>query len=668
MLKNVKIGSKLILVYGILIAVIITIATMAMTGLTNIDKSIIEAFEFDLTKLVEVNNGLDYVNLVAKMWLYIGLEDDPVRQKMFYDQIAPEREKINKLFEYLEETTRTDDGKKLLAAAEVTKAEFRRLGGILEEYYTVDLKKYNQEFRDLVSDGYYDETLKYLDAMQDIVDFNEKRLRTMGDEIHSDVVTNITMGLTISIIGIILAVFLAIIITRSITQPIGICVNVAEGIAHGNTNIKIDIDSKDETGILANAMRDMVRSIQHMYEDAVFLTEEALAGRLKSRADAKKHEGDYSKIINGVNEILDAVMAPVNEAMDVMKKLSNKDLTTRVNGSYKGDMLVFKEDINTAATNLEDSLLQVDMAVDQISSASTEISSGSQVLAEATSEQASSLEEISSSLEEINSLTANNADNAKSGMKLADLAVQAVDEGNAAMEKMNKAMESILKSSQETGKIIKTIDDIAFQTNLLALNAAVEAAHAGEAGKGFAVVAEEVKNLALRSADAAKNTNSLIEESSKNSEMGSRIVEQVTKSFLDMKEQFNKVKSIVNEISASSDEQSHGVGQISTGVGEMNRVTQQNAANAEESASAAEELTSQAAELKTMVNTFTISRKAGAGRGGASNYTRPTTKAPERRGPTKQLPPSKKPAGYEVKPENVLPLDSLDDSDFGDFK
>jgi methyl-accepting chemotaxis protein len=236
------------------------------------------------------------------------------------------------------------------------------------------------------------------------------------------------------------------------------------------------------------------------------------------------------------------------------------------------------------------------------------------------------------------------------------------------MEKMNKAMASILHSSQETGKIIKTIDDIAFQTNLLALNAAVEAAHAGDAGKGFAVVAEEVKNLALRSAEAAKNTNSLIEESGRNSEMGSRIVEEVTKSFQLMKDQFNKVKSIVNEISASSDEQAHGVNQISTGVNEMNRVTQQNAANAEESASAAEQLNSQAAELKSMVATFTLSKKAT----GASPYQKSAPKlniTPERRSPTPPAAAQKKPkAAVEVKPDNVLPLDSMDDDDFGDFK
>jgi methyl-accepting chemotaxis protein len=453
-----------------------------------------------------------------------------------------------------------------------------------------------------------------------------------------------------------------------ITKPIGDCVEAANNLAKGNTNIDIVVNSADETGILSTAMQNMIRSIKQMYDDVIYLSEEAIAGHLKSRADVRRHEGDYAKIVKGLNDTLDAISTPLSEAMSVMDKLAHKDLTARIKGNYNGELNTLKEDINLAGQNLEDALIQVDMAVEQISAASSEISSGSQVLAEATSEQASSLEEISSSLEEINSLTGNNADNAKSGLKLADQAVLAVDEGNQAMEKMNKAMESILQSSQETAKIIKTIDEIAFQTNLLALNAAVEAAHAGDAGKGFAVVAEEVKNLALRSAEAAKTTNVLIEESGHNSELGSRIVEQVTKSFNEMKDQFNKVKSIVNEISASSDEQAHGVNQISTGVGEMNRVTQQNAANAEESASAAEELNSQAAELKSMVNSFSLSKKSGP-----SRYSKPVTSHSinqDRRSTTSQTKqiPHKKPGGYEVKPEAVLPLDSFDDDDFGDFK
>jgi len=660
MLRNVKIGQKLLLGYALLIAVIVIVGVVSITSLTKLSVSIEAAFGNELVKVIRANDGLDAANDMLKNFLYIGLETTQSERDKIYANVTVTRATINEIFDELTDHTNTDEGKALLADA--TKArEARR---VTQDLMENEMRAGNWErYRDLAAHDYRKGTEAFLQATQAIIDYNQQRLLDLGKEIAITTKDSVTTTVAVSLIGIILAIILAIAISRSITQPISVCVNVAENLAQGNTNVAIDIDSKDETGVLARAMRSMVTSIQHMYQDTVYLTDEALAGRLKSRADAQKHQGDYKNIVKGINEMLDAVVAPVNEAMAVMGKLSRKDLTARVTGNYNGDMHNFKNDINTAAANLEESLLQVDIAVDQISSASGEIASGSQILAEATSEQASSLEEISSSLEEINSLTGNNADNAKAGLNLADLAVQAVDEGNLAMEKMNQAMEAILKSSQETGKIIKTIDDIAFQTNLLALNAAVEAAHAGEAGKGFAVVAEEVKNLALRSAEAAKNTDALIEESTRNSEMGSQIVEQVTKSFLAMKEQFNKVKSIVNEISASSDEQSHGVAQISTGVGEMNRVTQQNAANAEESASAAEELTSQAGELKHMVNSFHITRKTSIN--GTSSYSAVAKQTTDRRIATKHTPALKKASGYEVKPENVLPLDS--DDEFGDF-
>ncbi|MCL1827626.1 MAG: methyl-accepting chemotaxis protein, partial [Candidatus Cloacimonetes bacterium] len=496
------------------------------------------------------------------------------------------------------------------------------------------------------------------------LEYNAETVTVLAQKVTRNLNLSMKLGVTVSGIGILLGIILAIFITRSITAPVAKCLEVATSISKGNIDVSVDIDSKDELGMLSEAMNTMVNSIRRLYDDVYDISHKAIDGKLQSRADASKHQGKFQEIMDGFNGTLDAVTIPMNEAMNVMKKVANKDLTARISGSYKGDLLVFSEDMNTAVSNLDESLMQVDMAVDQISSASGEISSGSQVLAEATSEQASSLEEISASLEQINSLTGGNADNAKSGLKLAELAVKAVDSGNEAMEKMNKAMESILRSSQETAKIIKNIDEIAFQTNLLALNAAVEAAHAGDAGKGFAVVAEEVKNLALRSAEAAKNTNSLIEEAGKNSTVGSNIVEQVTNSFQEMKEQFNKVKSIVNEISASSDEQAHGVNQISTGIQDMNRTTQQNAANAEESASASEELTSQAAELKEMVNSFALSRT------GQRRIERSSRPKPPPTPPTNKRNNSapQKPAGYEVKPENLLPLDSFDDGDFDDFK
>jgi methyl-accepting chemotaxis protein len=209
----------------------------------------------------------------------------------------------------------------------------------------------------------------------------------------------------------------------------------------------------------------------------------------------------------------------------------------------------------------------------QVAAASSQVSSSSQALAQGASEQASSLEETSSALEEMSSMTKRNADTAQ--------------EANDSMKRMTVAIGDIEKSAGETAKIIKVIDEIAFQTNLLALNAAVEAARAGEAGKGFAVVAEEVRNLAMRSAEAAKNTSALIEQSVSSSSNGVKIAGEVAK--------------VLDEIAASSNEQATGIGQISTAVQQMDKVTQSNAAGAEESAAASEELSSQADQLQTLV-------------------------------------------------------------------
>ncbi|MEW6014200.1 MAG: methyl-accepting chemotaxis protein [Candidatus Zixiibacteriota bacterium] len=238
---------------------------------------------------------------------------------------------------------------------------------------------------------------------------------------------------------------------------------------------------------------------------------------------------------------------------------------------------------------------------EQVGSASEQVASASQSLAEGASEQASSLEETSSSLEEMSSMTKQNADNAKQANALASDASAAADKGVRAMEGMSRAIEEIKKSSDETAKIIKVIDEIAFQTNLLALNAAVEAARAGEAGKGFAVVAEEVRNLAQRSAEAAKNTAALIEGSQKNSENGVRATEELKSILAEITAGVKKVTGLVGEVSAASEEQAQGINQINTAVAQMDQVTQQVAANAEESSSASEELAAQAQQMQEIV-------------------------------------------------------------------
>ena len=262
------------------------------------------------------------------------------------------------------------------------------------------------------------------------------------------------------------------------------------------------------------------------------------------------------------------------------------------------------------------------LGAEQTASAGGQVAQASQQMASGASEQASSLEEVSSSLEEMASMTKQNAENAHQANTMAGEAKSAAEQGNAAMGKMAEAINKIKTSSDQTAKIIKTIDEIAFQTNLLALNAAVEAARAGEAGKGFAVVAEEVRNLAQRSAEAAKNTSSLIEDSQKNSEHGVAVASEVAKILGQIVTGVQKVNQLIGEVSSASNEQSQGIEQINTAISQMDKVTQSNAANAEESASASEELSAQAKELNEMVATLAAiveGSKAGAPAGQAAS-------------------------------------------------
>jgi len=238
---------------------------------------------------------------------------------------------------------------------------------------------------------------------------------------------------------------------------------------------------------------------------------------------------------------------------------------------------------------------------EQVASGSREVSSASQSLAEGSSEQAASIEETSSSLEEMSSMTRQNADNAAKAMQMMKEAGVIVENANQSLGDMIGAIEEITHSSEETGKIIKTIDEIAFQTNLLALNAAVEAARAGEAGAGFAVVADEVRNLALRAAEAAKNTSELIEGTISAVKKGNDLTEKTREGFAANTDIAMKIGELINEIGAATGEQAEGIEQINKAVNEMDKVVQQNAANGEETAAAAQEMSGEAAKLENIV-------------------------------------------------------------------
>ncbi|MFH1139252.1 MAG: methyl-accepting chemotaxis protein [Pseudomonadota bacterium] len=319
---------------------------------------------------------------------------------------------------------------------------------------------------------------------------------------------------------------------------------------------------------------------------------------------------------------------------------------------------------------------------DQVTSASNQVSSASQELAEGASEQAAAVEETSSSLEEMASMTRQNADNAGQANSLMDQAKVTVDRAVGSMKQLTSAMGEISTSGQEIGKIIKTIDEIAFQTNLLALNAAVEAARAGEAGMGFAVVADEVRNLAQRAADAAKNTAELIEGTINKIGQGTELVKTTGDAFIEVADNSKKVAELVGEIAAASAEQAQGIDQVNQAMSQMDSVTQKNAANAEETASASEELNAQAesmrdivAELEAMVGgtakamaRAVRSQKAAAVKPRAQAARKPQTKAlpasagSHGRQPAKNATPQQR-SKKEIKADEVIPMDD----DFGDF-
>ena len=310
---------------------------------------------------------------------------------------------------------------------------------------------------------------------------------------------------------------------------------------------------------------------------------------------------EIEKLLVKVESLADAEMTQAKASGESAKATATWSLITIVVGSVVAGLLIgifLTRSITKVLNRIVESLSQ---GSEQVTSASGQVSSASQSLAEGSTEQAAGLEETSSSLEEMASMTKQNADNAQQANTLAGEARKAADTGTEAMQRMSVAINDIQKSSDETAKIIKVIDEIAFQTNLLALNAAVEAARAGEAGKGFAVVAEEVRNLAMRSAEAAKNTSAMIEESVKNSKNGVDIASEVGKVLEEIVQGIGKTTDLVGEIAAASQEQAQGIDQVNTAMAQMDKVTQQNAANAEESASAAEELSGQAESVNDVV-------------------------------------------------------------------
>ncbi len=336
-------------------------------------------------------------------------------------------------------------------------------------------------------------------------------------------------------------------------------------------------------------------NILALVEDTGQISDSAMIGKLDTRPDAARHQGDFRRIILGINGSLDAIIVPITEAMDVLSAIANGDLTRSITGDYQGKFLELKNSVNGTVEKLSEIIGEVRGSADSLSSASEEISATAQSMAQSASEQAASVEQTSASMEQMSASIAQNTENAKVTDGMAGKANKEASEGGRAVKDTVAAMKTIAEK-------IGIVDSIAYQTNLLALNAAIEAARAGEHGKGFAVVAAEVRKLAERSQIAAQEISEVAKNSVALAERAGNLLDEIVPSIA-------KTSDLVQEIAAASEEQSIGSEQINSAMSQMSQLTQQNASASEELAATAEEMSGQAEQLQELMGFFTVQNK-----------------------------------------------------------
>jgi len=382
----------------------------------------------------------------------------------------------------------------------------------------------------------------------------------LESEFMSEVTTSVVSTIVLGFLALIISLFFTTRIANRITKPIGNVVGAIESMSGGNLNVNLEIKRYDEVGIISERINVMVTQFRNII-------------------------ADISKFLN---------------------EISQGNLTVQSGCEYTGEFQQIRSSMDTITARLNDTLTQINTASEQVSSGSQQVSNGAQALSQGATEQASAIEELSATITEVSQQIKNNAVNSGNASSKVSMVSSGIEQSNDQMKTLIGAMGQISTSSSEIGKIIKTIEDIAFQTNILALNAAVEAARAGVAGKGFAVVADEVRNLASKSAEAAKNTTTLIESSINAVEKGKAIADQTAQALMAVVAGANEVTSLVIQISDETNVQANSIAQITQGIDQVSSVVQTNSATAEESAAASEELSGQAEMLKTLVSEFKL--------------------------------------------------------------